>query len=170
MARRENIVMTLHPGALAQYDPDKGLKTIAIAKAAESHFSRAKNADRLFEAIEVKLTAQREYILWRDTVFGPGGDRKSKSPRVDFDLPASDPGVKVAHKWRRKLKLENDFKQTVDDTKERCRQFCEAEKTTRGTEGTGENEWFTPAQYIERARTVLGAIDLDPASNPIAQL
>ncbi len=34
---------------------------------------------------------------------------------------------------------------------------------------TGENEWFTPAQYIEAARLVLEEIDLDPASNEIAQ-
>jgi phage N-6-adenine-methyltransferase len=44
-----------------------------------------------------------------------------------------------------------------------------AEAIIRGTQGTGENEWYTPPDIIRVARSVLGAIDLDPASSEQAQ-
>lgn len=34
---------------------------------------------------------------------------------------------------------------------------------------TGNDEWYTPSRFVEAARAVLGGIDVDPASNDIAQ-
>lgn len=36
-------------------------------------------------------------------------------------------------------------------------------------QGTGENEWYTPVEHVERVRVFLGGIDLDPASSAKAQ-
>ena len=43
-----------------------------------------------------------------------------------------------------------------------------ADKTAHVSNNGGENEWYTPAQFIEAARDVLGGIDLDPATSEIA--
>lgn len=45
----------------------------------------------------------------------------------------------------------------------------EVEQHNHRAQGTGENEWYTPAEHIEVVRAFLGGIELDPASSAKAQ-
>jgi hypothetical protein len=51
--------------SLARYNSAKGLKTIVLAQASEKHWARAKNTDKLFDAVEAKLKEQASHAAPR---------------------------------------------------------------------------------------------------------
>jgi hypothetical protein len=155
---------------LEKYNPEKGLKTIAITEAAEKHYARVKDLGKLEAAIRAKLTAQSEFVFWYDNhVEKDKGGRPSKTSvrsHGGFHLGRDGlPSEFLVRKWRQKLNDPVTFETTVETAIAHYKRILEFAGGDHVKQNSGENEWYTPADLIEAARRVLGAIDLDPATS-----
>jgi hypothetical protein len=83
MIEAMNELATIIAGSrdLIDYKPERGLERIVIAEAAERHFARARDYERLYQAVETKLIEQRGYALWRQQV-RPRGFNRHVDPSV----------------------------------------------------------------------------------------
>jgi len=133
--------------------------------------ARMQQWDLLERAVDAKIEDQAEFVRWwDDNVRHPGRPAENNAGSgliTRHDAEQHGISQQQVARWR---------KQLADDVRYRAQQILAAYRKAGLTpaenhraEGSGENEWFTPARYVEAARRVLGTIDLDPATHPAAQ-
>jgi hypothetical protein len=94
------------PTTVAQGASGCAQKLPAVAEAAEKHFARAKDATKLYEAVEAKLTEQRKFVLWWDGQEKRRATPGNLGPSQTNDAPAAqDFGLDrdTIHRWRSQL-------------------------------------------------------------------
>jgi len=128
---------------------------------------------------EIKLRAERRIGEFSREL------PKNEGARTDLTSPHDGEGLKlgilkdagITHHERYETIAnipEEDFENHIQETKGRCEELTTVGliKAIKGKAhvaySSGDNEWYTPEQYIESALVVMGNIDIDPASSKIA--
>jgi phage N-6-adenine-methyltransferase len=170
-----NKIIPVEQGALTQFEPERHRLNVAALNYGIEEAKRLKDWPALEAAIDAKIAEQHQFVAWwKVSVPDKGGRPAQTSPRTRTSLSASEAEDITGMSKQRvsdlatRLTKPDKYRDKLLGAEYRAA-MLEVIDNVRGTAGTGENEWYTPDEYLEAAHDVLGGFDLDPASSDKAQ-
>lgn len=180
-----DLTLTHGRAIAAPFDPERAAFEVAKQQAAIQMATRLGEWDELEAALDTLVSHQIDFCgWWHENVRRKGGDGGWQSdvavPRYRVEEAERLTGItkKRVSRWRKTLGVTEDEPGGNPELIDRYAAMVEAAARKKAglmdadnhrAHGTGLDEWFTPAAYVELVRDVLGTIDLDPASHPVAQ-